>query len=322
MAWHTAGLRRLDAIIWALVAGVAGIELLAVAFGGFTLVLRSYAAPAATCLLLLLAARYYRVRRGDPNIASALENTAQVIAFAAVGAPLSYLAASAALPLHDAAFDGIDRALGFDWNALLAVMQRWPAFHLFMRAIYLSLTLQMTAIVLLLAFTGRLAWLRVYMLAFIFAALGTIAISVVLPAEGVWLHYGLKAADPAIMPVSSTSWPVFLGLRDGSYRLLMAVGSEGIITFPSLHSALAVILIASFWPVRIARWVSAAVNSLMLLATPIDGSHYLVDVLAGIGIAVLCLLAARALVARLAAPPRAAASIAMAPAAGLATPSR
>ena len=33
----------------------------------------------------------------------------------------------------------------------------------------------------------------------------------------------------------------------------------------------------------------------MLAATPIDGSHYLVDVLAGIVIAVPCLFAARAL---------------------------
>jgi membrane-associated phospholipid phosphatase len=167
-----------------------------------------------------------------------------------------------------------------------------------MRVIYLSLTVQMTAVVLLLGLTGRLPWLRVYMLAFIFAAVLTIALSALLPAEGVWLHYGLKA-DPAAMPVSHTSWPVFLGLRDGSYRLLMAVGSEGIITFPSLHAALAVILIAAFWPVPVARWLSGVVNSIMLAATPIDGSHYLVDVLAGIVIAILCIVAARMLVARM-----------------------
>ncbi|HEY0223619.1 MAG TPA: phosphatase PAP2 family protein [Pseudolabrys sp.] len=298
MTGHAAGLRRLDGIIWLLVAAVAGVEMLAVAFGGFSLLLISYAAPSGTCLALLLAAQFYRTRRNDPNIASALECTAQIIAFAAVAAPLSYVAASAALPLRDANFDAVDRALGFDWKALLAVMERWPAFHAVMRVIYLSMTVQMTAIVLLLGFTGRLAWLRVYTLAFIFAALATIAISTVLPAEGVWLHYGLKSADPSIVPVSASSWPVFLGLRDGSFRHLMAIGSEGIITFPSLHAALAVILIAAFWPVRAARWPSTIVNSLMVMATPIDGSHYLIDVLAGITIAVLCLYAARALVAR------------------------
>ena len=86
MIGHT-GLRRLDGIIWALVAAVAGLELLAVVFGGFTIVLRSYAAPGITCLLLMGAARYYRGRRADPNLASALESTAQIAAFAAVARP-------------------------------------------------------------------------------------------------------------------------------------------------------------------------------------------------------------------------------------------
>jgi membrane-associated phospholipid phosphatase len=64
-----------------------------------------------------------------------------------------------------------------------------------------------------------------------------------------------------------------------------------------------VILMAAFWPVPIARWVSAVANSLMLAATPIDGSHYLVDVLAGVAVAVVCLLAARKFVSRTIAMP-------------------
>ena len=172
---------------------------------------------------------------------------------------------------------------------------------------------QMAAVVLLLGFTGRLAWLRVYMLAFVFAALVTIGLSALAPAEGVWLHDGIRNADPALLPVSHTSWPVFLGLRDGSVRALMAMGSEGIITFPSLHAALAVILIAAFWPVKAARWPAAALNTVMLVATPIDGSHYFVDVFAGVAIAVVSLIAARALVARLAAHP-ATAKVSFAPA--------
>ena len=314
MIGHAAGLRRLDGIIWALVAGVAVTVVIASVAGGFHIVIGSYAVPTGTALLLMGAAYYYRARRNDLNLASALESTAQIAVFAAVAAPLSYLAASSPLPLQDAAFDAIDRALGLDWKELLAVMYRRPEFFEFMRVIYMSLTVQMTAVVLLLGFTGRLPWLRVYMLAFVFTTLVTIAMSALLPAEGVWLHYGLTA-NPAAMPVSHTSWPVFLGLRDGSYRLMMAVGSEGIITFPSLHAALAVILIAAFWPVPIARWLGAGVNTLMLAATPIDGSHYFVDVFAGIAIAILCLVGARMLVDRMIAIPTVAARPGLTPAA-------
>jgi membrane-associated phospholipid phosphatase len=74
--------------------------------------------------------------------------------------------------------------------------------------------------------------------------------------------------------------------------------------------------------VPVLRWLGAGVNSLMLAATPIDGSHYFVDVLAGIGIAALSLAAARALVARLAAPVAAPASLDIVPAAGMPAPSR
>ena len=157
----------------------------------------------------------------------------------------------------------------------------------------------MTTAVLCLAFTGRHVWLRVYTLAFLFAALTTIAISAVLPAVGVWPHYGLAGGEaPTLVPTVSTSWPVFFGLRDGSFRALVAVGSEGIITFPSLHAALAVVLIAAVWPVARLRWAIFTVNAVMLAATPIDGSHYFIDVWAGVVIAAVSLVAARAIAVR------------------------
>jgi hypothetical protein len=140
-----------------------------------------------------------RNHRIDLKLASALESIAQVLIFAAVAAPLSYAAASFALPLQDATFASMDRALGFKWNEVLAFMNRWPGLLLFMRAMYLSLTLQMTAVVLVLGFTGRLAWLRVYMPAFIFAALLTIALSALLSAEGAWLYYVLAGIAVAVV---------------------------------------------------------------------------------------------------------------------------
>ena len=47
------------------------------------------------------------------------------------------------------------------------------------------------------------------------------------------------------------------------------------------------------WPVPVLRWFGAVVNGLMIFATPVDGGHYFIDVLAGVIIALLCLLAAR-----------------------------
>jgi membrane-associated phospholipid phosphatase len=85
---------------------------------------------------------------------------------------------------------------------------------------------------------------------------------------------------------------------------------------------LAVILIAAFWPVPIARWLGAGVNSLMVAATPVDGSHYFVDVFAGVVVAALCLFAARMLVGRMITIPSAPAPAGLTPAVRLAPRSR
>ena len=219
-------LRRLDRLIWALVALTVACVLAAPQVSRFQIVWHSFLGPGIACAILIAGGLVYRHWRKDARLASGLTSTAQVIAFAAVGAPLSYLAAAlgAGLPLYDHVFDAIDRALGLDWKALLAAMNAAPLLYAPLRVSYLSLTLQMTTVVLCLAYTGRLVWLRVYTLAFILAALICIAISAVLPAAGVWPYYGLTAADsPVILPAVSTSWPVFYGLRDGSFRDLVAV---------------------------------------------------------------------------------------------------
>src|SRR5262245_52534499 len=112
-----AALRRLDGLIWMLIAAVASILLAAPLVSNFYIEVTSFAAPISAGLLLAAGAWFYRRWREDARLASGLECSAQVIAFAAVGAPLSYLAAAANLPLLDHVFDAADRALGLDWMA-------------------------------------------------------------------------------------------------------------------------------------------------------------------------------------------------------------
>jgi membrane-associated phospholipid phosphatase len=304
-------LRRLDRLIWAAIAAMAAIVLAAPFLSSFSIKWPTFTAPLGAAAALTAVAWFYRRWRPDERLASGAENTAQLITFAAVGAPLSYLAASANLPLQDQMLDAFDHTLHLDWRGLLAWMNASPATYAVLHPLYMSLTLQMTTAALGLAFTGRLLRLRVYLLAFILAALITIAISALLPAAGAWPYYGLTAADsPHITPAVSTSWPVFYGLRDGSFRTLVAIGSEGIISFPSLHASLAVILVIAVWPIPVLGWAALILNVAMLVATPIDGSHYFSDVLAGIAVAVFSFAAASwiaAWVSRRVQEPRAAA---------------
>jgi len=283
-------LRRFDKIIWGVISLLGTIILLAPMFTDFQIVWRTFILVLLASSTLSAGSWFYLAKRYDPRLSSALGAAAQILAFCALGTPLSYLAARVGFPLQDLAFDAADKALGFNWIALHAWLNAQPATYEVLRAIYLSIAVQATIVILCLAFVGRLVWLRGFVLTFMCTAIITIVISAVLPAEGVWSHYGFTAdASSSVIPASSTSWPIFHGIRDGTYRQLVAQGAEGIITFPSLHAALAVILTAGMWPIYVLRWLSVPINLVMLAATPVDGSHYVVDVLAGVAIAVLTL---------------------------------
>jgi membrane-associated phospholipid phosphatase len=295
MIGHAAGLSRLDGIIWAIIAAVAGIMLIAPFASNFQLVGHSFLAAGGATALSLAGYWLYQTRRPDPRLASALGGTAQIVAFAAVGAPVSYIAASLDLPLRDAWFDAADHALGLDWSALLGWMDAHSTLHPLFRLIYFSLMPQTVVVVLALALAGRLAWMRVFVLAFMISTVVTIVIAAIVPAEGVWGFHNLSAAAyPDIVPATrEIHLPTFLGLRDGSFRQLMAMGAQGIITFPSLHAALALIITVGLWPIPVLRWIGLAINTLMLVSIPIDGGHYFIDVPAGLAIAWASIVAAK-----------------------------
>jgi membrane-associated phospholipid phosphatase len=287
------GLARADRLIWAAIAATATMVLAASLIGSFQIRLVSFITAGIACSLLIAAGWFYRTTRKDPLAAAALTSTAQIITFAMAGAPLSYIAASAALPLWDTTFMAWDRHLGFNWLGLLAFMNAHPVLHLVFAFAYSSFALQTTVVAIALAVTGHSLRLRVFIMSFVFATLVTIAISAIMPAQGAWGHLHLSGQDyPAIAPVTqSLHLPVFHGLRDGTLRRLVGDGAEGIITFPSLHTALGVLFILALWPVRKLRWIAILLNVVMIAATPIDGGHYFSDVIAGIAIAALCWMA-------------------------------
>jgi membrane-associated phospholipid phosphatase len=122
-----------------------------------------------------------------------------------------------------------------------------------------------------------------------------IGISTVMPAQGVWDYLHLSALEsPAIVPITrDLPLPVFFGLRDGTFRHLVAEGAEGIISFPSLHAGLGLLFAFALWPIGYIGWISLLLNLMMIAATPVDGSHYFSDVLAGLTIAALSWISVR-----------------------------
>ncbi len=285
-------LQRADVTVWmtigAIAIAVAGFALL----GRFDLDLRSFLAPAAATALLAAAGWYYRSVRHEARLGAILSSTAHVVGFAAVAAPLSYIAATSGFPLQDAALEAWDRHLGIDWTQILTFVSEHPGTQLVLSFAYSSFALQTVTTVLVLGIAGQLARLSTFIMAFLGTTLVIIAASAVYPAAGPWLFLNIQPASAhGFLPTSATSWPVFFGLRDGTLHTVYGLNSEGIITFPSLHAALGVLFPAALWRVAGVRWIALGLNSLLLMATPAYGSHYVVDVISGILVAAVCWIA-------------------------------
>jgi hypothetical protein len=270
--------------------GIIALVVLAFGLGGpFELAWRTFIVPAGATALLAAGGWYYRAIRRDERLGAVLTATGQIVGFTMVAAPLSYLAAAPAFPLQDAMLDAWDRRLGIDWAAMISFISRYNALQYALLLAYESLSVQTIATVLILGISGRLVRLSAFVHAFIAMTLIAIVVSIPCPATGPWLFLDLHpASENGFLPASATSWPVFLGLRDGTLSAVQGLRSEGIITFPSLHAALGILFAVAVWPVKAVRWSAFAVNGLMLLATPAHGSHYVVDVIAGILLAAAC----------------------------------
>jgi membrane-associated phospholipid phosphatase len=287
-------LRHADLAIWGTI-GLIGLTMIAATFlTPLRIEWHSFLAPVSCGVIIAAAGWFYRSVRNEPRLAEVLISTSQIIAFAAVGAPLSYLAATAGFPLQDALFDSWDREwLHLDWTPLMQMIAERPNLRLVLLLAYSSFAVQTVTTVFALGVAGRIASLKTFIVAFIGTTLITIAISAVLPSVGPWVFLDLHAATAnGFLPTSSTSWPVFLGLRDGTFHTIHGMNSEGIITFPSLHAALGILFAAALWRIKGIKWAGLLINGLMLVSTPAYGSHYFVDVIAGVALAALCWIAA------------------------------
>ena len=242
----------------------------------------------AACLAPLSIGRYRR----DPRIAATTPFCALLLVFQAAAATLSYLVVSTNAGLVDAPLAAWDRALGFDWLALHGWLRDHAIVQALLRIAYVSGLPQMVFVVVFLGLTGRRRRLEEFMLLLIGATLATIAISGIFPAAGAWKFH----ATAASFDVSSLSH--FELLREGHLREIALDRMQGLISIPSLHAAMAVLLIHAVRGSTVVGPVIVALDLAMLASTPIDGGHYLVDVLAGIALAGLLIACSRKHAAR------------------------
>jgi hypothetical protein len=255
--------------------------------GGFRVDVRSYAIIAALLSPLAFGAVAYSTVRPDRRISATCTSFAFLLAFSPSCAVLSYLLSTVAGPRIDDLLASIDLQMGFHWVALMTLAAQHTTATALLRLCYVSVMPQIMLLVFWLGWSGRSSHLYGLCMAIAIGAIACVFVWALFPSFGAFSVFELP-------PTVATK----LGLAlDGNYgRDLIALlrngpgfitplELRGIVGFPSFHTVQALVIMWYARKLPAARWIAIALNLAVLIATPIQGGHHLVDLLGGAGVA-------------------------------------
>jgi len=281
-------------LLLALAVTLAIADCIWASLGHFTLDLAAYLKLALMSAGLMAGAAFYRTLRPEPQLSAMLFGAGFLCAFSAGASVLNYFLITVVGKPIDPVLVQVDRMLGFDWYKVMVGMADHPWLNEFFFRIYNLVLPQMAILVVALAWSGHVAKVYRYCLAVAIGALIAISIWAVIPSLGAKSLYTLPLWVTAKLNLSVTTdygRDLLRLLHDGPGYITPA-DLRGLIAFPSYHGVLAILLIWYAWPVRWLRWPFLAINSVVLICTPEQGGHHLVDVLAAFPVAALAIFLA------------------------------
>jgi hypothetical protein len=195
---------------------------------------------------------------------------------------LNYLSMSLALPLADDLLDSWDRALGIGWHAYAVWLSRYPDMLPYISLSY-ELTIPSVAIVFVaLVFLGKLERAKEFAALLFLAALLTVCISGFFPAEGAMARYGDDHLLVSFGPNAGVYYLEALRIvRESKDIVLSFADLPGLAAFPSFHTIVGLLIAYACRDSLISFVPASVLAGAMLLATPVYGGHYFIDVVAG-----------------------------------------
>ncbi len=173
--------------------------------------------------------------------------------------------------------------MGFDWLAAVELTNRSPLAVDVLRAAYDYTMAAVIYVYVLLVVTKRVDRLLEFSFALLVTCLICNILSALMPAIGAYVHHAPPHAIRDMIAPDAGVWHLqhFEALRNGTFRVFTAQETEGLITFPSYHTACALLVplaMRGFGALTAIAWAFAAV---VAVSTVPIGGHYLIDVIAG-----------------------------------------
>lgn len=269
-------------LVWKLIAAMAAIT--AASFIVCDLAVEPFSNPSLLGMLggVLIAKEIFRRVRPDRRLHDLIEGAAQIVLILLFGILLTYAAMTTEFPYRDSELYALDQIIGFDRGAYSRFFDRYPLLDDMIGISYLSFLPQFAFVPMILHVRAQGARAQRFLLATGLALLLTVTISVFVPAVDAYVYVDITpAVFSKISGTIYTQVPTLEALRAGTLDMIALDDLEGLITFPSFHTAGGLLFIWALWPLRYLRWPALALNTALIAATPTDGAHYFVDLIGG-----------------------------------------
>ena len=258
----------------------------------------------ALALALLGATRWWIRHKPTPahrRVRDFSESALLFVSISLLGVLASYPLAGSSSGFADPTLRQIDQLLHFDWLNWYQAVSAHTSLQVLGAAAYGSI--YVTPLVLLgwYAHAERRADTQRFLATFWVGAVLTLVLFPLFPAEGplAFLWHG----PVPYMPTSALYQQELIPeLRAHAIHQINLGALRGLVCAPSFHTVCGVLYIAFGWPIARLRWLILPLNAAMLLATPVEGTHYLSDMVCGLLVALTALVAVKWIIRRLPRP--------------------
>lgn len=236
-----------------------------------------------TIVCVVTALIFHFVRRND-NIVHTSLGFASIILFLMPGGMFSYVT----VPINglniDQALTSFDRFLGVDWVNITNYFAQYPDAMSWAAQIYISSPYMCAASLFVFGMVlEKPERVHEFVTNVIFGGLLCSLIGGIFPADGYYVFSNIS--ESIIASINPSVGPSDMAkineIRSGELATLYIEGGLGVVSFPSFHTVLSLILI---WMARGTGFffvVSIIWNIGIILCTPIMGNHYIGDVIGG-----------------------------------------
>lgn len=266
---------------WMAIAFGFPIALFTVLISGMGIAVESVAPLLCFVVMFAAAELIYTYYRPDVRIGSTCGILAVLPVAILLAAIISHTGLKFGAPYTDDALSKADLMLGIYAPAITLMFAKHPEIASLLALIYNTSLPVCVVCGLALAAFGHTSRAHELAFAFTFCLLFASTVSIFLPALGSTVYHGIEGVVGLPSSAGNFHMATVAYYRDDPTAIFDLRKTQGIVTFPSFHMVMAILVPYAIRGRGIVTWFAVGWGLLVTVSSVVIGGHYIVDLLGG-----------------------------------------